>query len=160
MIARRCCRSLTKSPRCSSGVVTSSRMIGSSSTMPASRRPLLKASAAAMRKAISFDSSSRALAAEDGDLHVHQREAEQAAALALLGERLDGGRQERLRQGVAARGRDGHRRGALVERFHADVDFGEQRLPAHRRGGTAPVTSTASLDRLAVADPRLVDAAR
>ena len=46
------------SPTFSSGTVTSSRMIGSSRTIPASRRPLLKASPAAMRNAISFDSVS------------------------------------------------------------------------------------------------------
>ena len=49
--------------------------------MPASRRALSKASAAAVRKASSFEPGLVDLAAEDGDLHVHQREAERAAAL-------------------------------------------------------------------------------
>ena len=112
--------------------------------MPASRRPLLKASAAARRKANSLDSVSCDLAAQDGRFDVHQREAERAAAFAQLAEHFHGRVQVRRRQLLGHLGSGHHDRLRTGrKRLHADREPGPRAPgpPSVRRH--SPVTSTA-----------------
>ena len=104
IIARRCCRSATMSPRFSSGVVISSFMIGSSSTSPDRFERLVErvGRGAAERQLVALGLVR--FAAEQRHANVHQREAEQAAPFALLREHF--GRRGLKRRRGANRRRD------------------------------------------------------
>ena len=126
--------------------------------MPASRRAFLKASAGGVAEGQLVRLGLVDLAAEDGDLHVHQREAERAAAFALLAEHFDRGGEIRLGQ----RDRPGRRRPSPAWRpcWNGSMrmrDLGREHLPADVAVALAGHLD-GLLDRLAVADARLVDA--
>jgi RHS repeat-associated protein len=110
------------------------------------------------------------LAAEDRDPHMHQREAQRAAAFALFGEHFDGRGQKLLGQlDVGTDGDDDRfrphplpvsqwERGVLfAEWFHPDAELGREHLPGDVAMALARDFDR-PLDGLAITNARFVDA--